>query len=395
MAGLARVITDGYAAGAPLLKQAVTAFRTGDLSPAEALRWLWLATHAAHDVWDDESWEVLCTRHIRLAREVGALAVLPLALSARIGLHLFAGELNMAAALVGEVAAITDATGSRLPPYGALALAAWQGREADAAELLDGIIDDVYSRGEGMGLTLVQHSKAVLYNGIGRHEEALVAAEDGAANPHELAFSTWSLIELIEAAARSGQVERAIDALDRLTQTTRNSGTDWALGIECRSRALVSEGDTADCFYQEAIVRLARTQVRAELARAHLLYGEWLRRADRQLDARSHLHTAHGMFTTMGVEGFAERTRRELLIIGGTPVRKHSVDPRAALTAQESQIARLARDGLSNPDIGAQLFISARTVEWHLRKVFTKLGIKSRRQLYTTLPVSGQATTRP
>ena len=360
------------------------------MPPGEAVRWLWLATHAAHDLWDDESWEVLCTRHVRLARQVGALGILPLALSARVGLHVFAGELAVAASLVEEIAAVGDATGSRLPPYAALALAAWQGRESDAVKLADAAVNDARSRGEGMGLTLVQHSKAVLYNGIGRYEQALVAAEHGAANPHELAFSTWSLVELVEAAARSAQIERAADALEQLAQTTRPSGTDWALGIECRSRALLSEGDTAERLYREAVDRLGRTRVRVELARAHLVYGEWLRRANRRFDARNHLQAAHDMFTAMGAEGFAERTRRELLATGAT-VRKRGVDAGNELTAQEFQIARLARDGLSNPEIGAELFISARTVEWHLRKVFGKLDISSRRQLRTALPASGTA----
>ncbi|MGX7677516.1 helix-turn-helix transcriptional regulator [Jatrophihabitans sp. DSM 45814] len=378
--GLTLVITDGYAAGAPLLKRAVNAFRTGKLPTDEAIRWLWFATHAAHDLWDDESWELLCTRHVRLARQAGALAVLPLALSARIGLHLFAGELASASSLVEEVAAVTDATGSLLPPYGAIALAAWQGDESTASRLIETAIDEVASRGEGMGLTLIQHAKALLCNALGQFQEALVAAEEGAAYASELAFYNWSLVELVEAASRSGQPARAAHALQQLVQTTGPSGTDWALGSEARSRALLSTGDTAEGFYREAIHYLSRTRVRTELARAHLVYGEWLRRESRRTDAREQLRTAHQMFTAMGTNAFAARAARELRATGEI-ARKRSVETTADLTAQESQIALCARDGMSNPEIGAHLFLSPRTVEWHLTNVFAKLGIASRREL--------------
>ena len=308
--GLACVITDGYAEGAPLLKQAVHVFRDADLPIREAVRWLWFATHCAHDLWDDESWDVLSSRLVLLARQAGALTVLPIALSARMGLHIFAGELDVVESLVEEVAAVTEVTGSRLPPYGEVALAAWRGREAAATALIETVIGDVTSRGEGMGLTIVQYSTAVLFNGLGRYQEAMDAAEQGAAYPQELAFATWSLVELIEAAVRSGQVVPAADALDRLTSSTRASGTDWALGIEARSRALLEKGDGAEGLYREAIDRLGRTRIRVELARAHLLYGEWLRRENRRLDAREQLRTAHEMLNAMGVEAFAERARR-------------------------------------------------------------------------------------
>jgi DNA-binding CsgD family transcriptional regulator/tetratricopeptide (TPR) repeat protein len=388
--GLATVIADGYPAGAPRLRRAVEAFRTEDLPAPEALRWLWLATHAAHDLWDDEGWEELCARHLRLARQAGALHVLPIALSSRIGLHLFAGELALAASLVDEVAAVARGTGSRLPPYGAAALAAWRGREAEATELIEPILDEVTSRGEGMGLTLLQHARAVLYNGLGRYQEAMIAAEQGAAHPQELAFSVWSLVQLVEAAVRTGQDDRAVQALKALTRTTRPSGTQWALGIEARSRALVTRGDTADRSYREAIDRLGHTGLRMELARARLLYGEWLRRERRRVDAREQLRAAHGAFTAMGAEAFAERARRELLATGET-VRTRRMETADELTAQEAQIARLAVAGRTNPEIGAELFLSARTVEWHLRKVFTKLGVTSRKQLRSALPERVQA----
>jgi len=378
--GFAVVITEGYAAGARALKEAVAAFRSEDLPALDAVRWLWHATHAAHDLWDDEGWELLCSRHIELARQIGALSLLPLALSARIGLHLFAGELASVSALVDEIALVDDVIGNQLPPYGALALAAWQGREREASELIRIISADLQPRGEGMGLTLVEHAAAVLYNGLGRYHEACEAAQRGAAHPQELGFANWCLVQLVEAAARSGQNDLARDALQRLAETTAPSGTDWARGIEARSRALLSDGEEAEPSYREAINRLGRTRVRSELARAHLLYGEWLRRDGRRIDAREQLRSAHEMFTDMGMNAFAERAARELLATGER-ARRNVVESRDDLTSQEAQIARLARDGLSNPEIGAQLFLSPRTVEWHLSHVFDKLGVRSRRHL--------------
>jgi DNA-binding CsgD family transcriptional regulator len=382
--GLSVVITDGYAEGAPRLREAVSAFRAADMPLPEAIRWLWLATHAAHDVWDDEGWEELCDRHVALARQAGALAVLPIALSARIGLHLFAGELATAASLVEEVTAVTTATGSGIPPYGALALAAYRGHDAEATAQIRAAYAEATARGDGMGLTLLEHSEAVLYNGLGRYEEACAAAQRGVANPHELAFSLWSLPQLVEAATRSGQPALAEDAMQRLAQTTSASGTDWALGVEARSRALVSDDGDAEPWYRDAIEHLGRTRVASELARAHLLYGEWLRRQARRTDAREHLRTAHQMFGDMGMEAFAERARRELARTGETvrQRREHSHD---GLTPQELQIAQLAREGLSNPEIGARLFLSPRTVEYHLHKVFGKLSIGSRNQLAEAL----------
>ena len=379
--GLARTIVEGHEAGAPLLRRAVEAFR-GDVAAPEAIRWLWLATHAAHDLWDDAGWEELCTRHIALAREAGALSVLPIALSARVGLHLFAGELGAAASLIDEAESVTRATGSGLPPYGALALAAYQGRQAEAERLIAAVRAEVGPRGDGMGLTLVEHAAAVLYNGLGRWDEAREAAERGAANPQELAFSTWSLPQLVEAAVRSDRQELAADALERLATVARACDTDWALGVEARSRALVTGGELD---FREAIERLGRTRVRGELARAHLLYGEWLRGAERREEARAQLRTASELFEEMGMEAFADRARRER-VATGERVRVRTAEASGALTPQEAQIARLARDGLSNPEIGARLFLSPRTVEWHLKKVFTKLGISSRRALREVLP---------
>jgi DNA-binding CsgD family transcriptional regulator/tetratricopeptide (TPR) repeat protein len=386
--GLALLVTEGYAAGAPALRRALLAFRGQDISAEEGLSWLWLAERTAMATWDDETWHILAGRHVKLARDAGALSELPLAVRSRILLHTHAGELEQGAALVAEAQAVADATGSQLAPYGATGIAAWRGREAEAAELIAANMDSVTSRGEGRGVTS-QYSAALLYNGLGRYDQALAAAEL-ACEYDDIGVLGWELTELVEAAVRSGQPARASGALQRLSQTTRASGTDWALGTEARSRALLSEGRTAESGYREAIERLGRTRMRPAVARAHLLYGEWLRRENRRRDARAELRTAHGLFTTMGIEAFAERARRELLAAGDT-VRKPAVETVSELTAQEAYIARLAVDGGTNAEIGAQLFLSTRTVEWHLGKVYTKLGVGSRRELPRAMASLGQA----
>jgi DNA-binding CsgD family transcriptional regulator len=378
--GLALLITEGYAAGVPMLKRALSAFRGDDIPREEGIRWLALACRIAMDLWDDESWEVLATRQVQLARDAGALAVLFIALRGRIGLHLHAGELAAAASLVEEVQAVAEATGSHFAPYDALALAVWRGREADAAALIEAGVKEVVARGEGMALAIIRWASAVLYNGLGRYEEALAAAQQASAHPQELLFSTWGLVELIEAAARSGKPEPAAVALRRLSDKTRASGTDWALGIEARSRALLSGDETAERLYREAVERLARTRVHVELARAHLLYGEWLRRERRRLDAREQLRSAHELFSQFGMEAFAERARVELEATG-EHARKRTPETRDDLTPQEAQISRRAAEGATNQDIAAQLFISPSTVDYHLRKAFRKLGVKSRHQL--------------
>jgi DNA-binding CsgD family transcriptional regulator/tetratricopeptide (TPR) repeat protein len=386
--GLALLVTEGYAAGTPALRRALLAFRSQDISAEEGLSWLWLAERAAMAVWDDETWHILASRHVKLARDAGALSELPLAVRSRILLHTHAGELAEGSALIAEAQAVADATGSQLGPYGALGVAAWRGHEAEAAELIQATMDGVTSRGEGRGVTS-QYAAALLYNGLGHYDEALAAAEL-VCEYDDVGVLGWSLTELVEAAVRSSQPARASEALQRLTETTRASGTDWALGAEARSRALLSEGETAESRYREAIERLGRTRMRPALARAHLLYGEWLRGENRRRDARAELRTAHGLFTTMGIEAFAERARRELLATGDT-VRKRTVETASELTAQETYIARLAADGRTNVQIGAQLFLSTRTVEWHLGKVYTKLGVGSRRELRRALASLGQA----
>jgi DNA-binding CsgD family transcriptional regulator/tetratricopeptide (TPR) repeat protein len=381
--GLAMLYTQGYAAALPLLRQALAAADTGT-SADEEPHWLWLACVAASHVWDDERWELLSRRYITLVRQIGALAELPLALDRRARPLLFAGELTAAAALLDETRTVEEATGNPPWPYGALSLAAFRGHEADAATLIGSIMGDVTRRGEGYGITAAEWANAVLSNGLGRPADALAAAERATEYHGDMGFSKWALVELVEAAVHGGMTETAAGAYRRLTAMTGLAGTDWALGLAARSRALLSDGDEAEGSYREAIDRLGRTLLRVELARAHLLYGEWLRREQRRTDARVQLRTAHEMLDAMGLAAFAERARRELAATGET-VRQRTVDAVPALTAQEAYIARLARDGRTNPEIGAQLFLSVRTVEWHLRKVFTKLGIGSRRELPAVL----------
>ena len=381
--GLTALFTRGYTAAQPLLRQAVAAAE--ESTPAdEEPHWLWLACVMASHVWDDERWELLSRRYIQLVRQLGALSELPLALDRRIRPFLFAGELTAAAALLDETRTVEDATGNPPWHYGALSLAAFRGNQATAAALISSIMRDVTQRGEGYGIACAEWANAVLSNGLGLPRDAVVAAERAAEYHGDLGFYRWALVELVEAAVHSGMTETAADAYRRLTETTSPAGTDWALGLAARSRALLSNGAQAEDGYREAISRLDRPQIRVELARAHLLYGEWLRRENRRADARSQLRTAYEMLDAMGLAAFAERARRELAATGET-VRARTVGTVTALTAQEAYIARLARDGRTNAEIGAQLFLSVRTVEWHLRKIFIKLGIGSRRELGTAL----------
>jgi DNA-binding CsgD family transcriptional regulator len=384
--GLAMWITEGCAAGAPLVKRALREFRSGDIPTGDALRLLALASRIAGEgPWDHETWRALVSRHVRLSREAGALSLLPVALTALVQVHLFAGELAAAAAVGEELRSVAETTRTELAPYAALGLAAWQGQEAETLALIRATREEVVPRGEGLGLSATHWAAAVLYNGLGQYEDALAAAEPASRPPEAMGYAHWTLVELVEAAARAGEQEAAADALDALARTTRPSGTDWALGIEARSRAILSDGREAERGYREAIERLDRGGIRAELARAHLLFGEWLRRERRRLEAREQLRIAHEMLSTMGAEAFAARAERELLATGER-ARKRANYTRDELTAHEAQVARLARDGLSNPEIGSRLFISPRTVEYHLHKVFGKLGIASRQQLRQVLP---------
>jgi len=383
--GLALLITEGHAAGAPLVKRALNAFRSQEVPVEKALRWLPLACRMSRDAWDDDTWYELSARLIDLARQAGALGVLPGALLEGAAVRLAVGEPLMAASLTREAESVARATGSPVGPYGPLLLAAWAGRETEATHLITAATPEMTARGEGQWLTTAAWATALLYNGLGRYDQALAAAERGSEYPPEMGLATWSMVELIEAAVRAGAPERAAGALRRLSETASTAATDWALGMEARSRALLSDGEPAEQLYLEAVHRLGRTRIRAELARAHLLYGEFLRRQNRRRDAREQLRTAYEMMTVMGAEGFAERARRELLATGET-VRKRTVSTAGELTPQEAEIARLAGYGHTNPEISTKLFLSPRTVEWHLRKVFAKLGISSRRELRRALP---------
>jgi DNA-binding CsgD family transcriptional regulator len=388
--GLAVQFTAGYAAGAPILKEALRAFRQETVLPPQEARWLWFASWVALHLWDDEGWTVLSTRHLELVREAGALTALPFVLANRSSVYAHAGELAMAASVEEELRAATEATGIAPVPYGALSIAAVRGHEAELSELIQTSVSEAEARGEGLALTVTEMLSGTLYLGLGRYDAALAAVRQ-AERYHEIGPAIWTLTELIEAAARSGETRLAGHALELLAETTQSSGTDWALGIEARCRALLSDGDAAERFYREAIDRLSGARLRLEFARAHLLYGEWLRRERRRVDAREHLRTALEMFTGFGAEAFAARAERELLATGER-VRARTVETRDELTAQEAQVAWLARDGLSNAEVGARLFISQHTVAYHLRKIFNKLGITSRSELGLVLPASSNAT---
>jgi DNA-binding CsgD family transcriptional regulator len=386
--GLIAHYNEGYAVGVPMLHEALAVFGDG-MSAEEELHWLWLASIAAAIfVWDYDSWEALSVRQLQLARDTGALSELHLALTSRAHVLLFAGELAAAASLTEEIQAVQEATGSGLAPYAALDVAALRGEEAEALVLIDATMQDVTRRGEGEGITFAEWANAVLNNGLGNYDKAAAAALRACSFAADLGSLVWVIPELAEAASRTGMTEAAAWACDRLEEMASAGGTDWGLGIRARSRALISEGETAERQYRESIARLGRTRLRIDLARAHLLYGEWLRRERRRLDAREQLRAAHDMLEAMGLAAFAERARRELRATGAT-ARKRTLPARhEELTAQEAQIARLARDRLSNPEIGSRLFISAHTVQYHLRKVFSKLGITSRSQLDRVLPNS-------
>jgi ATP/maltotriose-dependent transcriptional regulator MalT len=383
--GLALLVTRGYPAGAPVLRQAVSAFRGTDLSTEEGLRWLWLACRAALIVWDYDSWDVLSGRQVALARDAGALIALHIALSTRAGVHLFAGELTESASMVAQAESVIEATGSSIAPYGAVPLAVFRGQEAQATQLIQTATDDAERRGEGRALSYIGWAASVLWNSLGRYEQALATAQRASEDSPAVEFASWALVELVEAAVRSGVPERAAGAVQRLSGIARACGTDWALGAEARSRALVSDGAAAESLYREAIGRFGRTRLRVDLARAHLVYGEWLRRERRRRDARDQLGRADEIFDSVGAAAFAERARIELRAAGGH-ARQQTTETPETLTAQEALIARLAGEGASNPEIAAQLFISPATVAYHLRKVFTKLGISSRSQLGAALP---------
>ncbi len=379
--GLAARYVKGYSAGAPLLKQALEEFLSARPSDEIDLRWLWFACTTAFDLWEDDTGDLLTSRFVKAAQDSGMLAPLPMALTQRIFMQVFTGDLSAAGGMLQEFDAVLEGTGLSAPPYAAQFLAVWRGDAARASALITATTAEATARGEGIGLIAAGWMQAVLCNSLGGYDQALTAALEATEPSQEMGVVTWcSLVELITAAAHTGQPDTACDALARLTPMAQASGSGWALGLHARCQAMVSSADSAEGHYGAAIDHLAPTRIRGELARTHLYYGEWLRRHNRRNDARDQLRAAHDMFTTMGMDAFATLAASELAATGET-VRLH-VDPSLAkLTAQEAQIVRLARDELSNAEIATRLFISPRTVEWHLSKIFTKLGISSRRQL--------------
>ena len=388
--GLAVLVSEGRARAAPLLRQAARVFAEGEITVEEGLRWGWLATTAAAIVWEEEYWHATVARQLQSVREAGLLVHLPLWVQTMAIMTAWRGDFAAAVSLIAEEEAIAAATGSGFARYSAVFLAGFRGAEAEAWPLIEAVSTDSRAAGQGLGVQWSQWVSAILYNGLGRYEQALAEAQQAAEQAPELYISMWALADLIEAASRTGQSGLAADALGQLAEATGTGQSDWGLGIYARCRALLSDGQDAEGCYREAVGRLSRTRLRPELARAHLLYGEWLRREDRQADARAQLRTAHEMFAAIGMQAFAERARRELLA-AGEHVRMRTADTHGQLTPQEAQIARLARSGLSNPQIAAQLFLSPRTVEYHLAKVFTKLEISSRRELERALPDGASA----
>ena len=378
--GLALLITEGRAAAAPALRRASSAFAAAEIPAENSFRWTALPPIPSYVLWDDESWYAINARQLGLAREAGALARLPMGLITGAVIDAWSGEFAKAAEATAEADAIVEATGTRLAPYAAMLLVALQGREADGFTLLESAIKDATAVGQGFAVQWGEFVRAILFNGLGRYGEALVAAQRASDDTPELFISSWALAELIEAASRNGAPGHAASALERLTLDTAVAGTDWGLGIAARSRALLTDGGVAESLYREAIERLGRTRLAPELARAHLLYGEWLRRERRRMHAREELRTAHELFSDLGTEAFAERARLELQATGER-ARQRTVDTLDQLTPQETQIARLAAEGHTNREIAARLFISASTVEYHLRKAFRKLDVESRTQL--------------
>jgi DNA-binding CsgD family transcriptional regulator len=381
--GLTAYLTGERVTGAATLRRALSCLGPG-MTAAEELRWLPPARAVALYLWDDAAWDTLSSRSASLARDTGALGELPLALDSLACLHLLRGELAAAESLTAEARAVAEATGSRPSPTGALGVAAMRGHRDHALTMIDAVARDAALRAEGLGAAAAKWAAALLHNGLGQYGTALSASMEAVRYAGTAPLAGWAAAELCEAAARSGQPELAAEAMRGLSRSASAAGTDWALGIQARSLALLSDGAAAEDRYQAAIGHLSRSRARVDLARAHLLYGEWLRRENRRLDAREQLRQAHETLDAIGADAFAERARRELLATSET-ARKRTAATDRDLTAQEMQIAARARDGLTNPQIGAELFLSPRTVEWHLRKVFTKLGITSRRELWQAL----------
>ena len=378
--GLALLVTDGPLVGIPVLQQAVIAFLSEQVGTEERLRWSWLAGRAASFMWDYDSWDVLTARQVQVARDAGALTLLPITLSARASLHVFAGELGLAESVLEQADAVADLIDKRSLSYSSLGVAALRGRESIAHELIEAATKEFTARGDGLGVNIALWATAVLNNGLSRYNDAVVAAEQVLDDEYEVMFTPLACVELIEAANRIGKESAATAALERLGESTSASGKNWALAIEARCRALLSHDDAAETLYREAIERLTPTALRLDQARTRLLYGEWLRRERRAKEAREQLRAAHRLFTELGLDGFAERARGELRA-SGEHARKRVVETLTDLTPREAQISQLVAEGATNREIAEQLFLSPTTVEYHLRKVFAKLGVKSRTQL--------------
>jgi DNA-binding CsgD family transcriptional regulator len=390
--GFAWLVTGDYASGTSTLQDAVGTFKDLAAGTDEAIRWSWLAGRAAAMIWDYDSWDVLTALQVRAAREAGALSVLPVTLSIRASVHLFAGELSVVASLIEQAEALADAIDNRAVRNAAVAAAAFQGREHEALEVIEANAKDFVARGEGMGLTMTLWAKAVLFNGLGRYEDAFAAAEEALADPDDLCFSPLAAVELIEAGSRTGRQDAAAVAYERLAKSTAPTGTPWAGAIEARSRALLSDRTGAEALFRDAIDLLTQTPLRVDLARTHLLYGEWLRRERRHVQAREQLRLAQILFSDFGMEGFAERARLELRA-SGQRARGRKYESGNELTTQEAEISRLVGEGATNHEIATQLFISQSTVEYHLHNVFRKLGVTSRTQLARRVLQMGPATT--
>jgi DNA-binding CsgD family transcriptional regulator len=380
--GLATRYRDGYPAGAPMLKQALAALLGEKAAGDMDLRRLWFACTISLDLWEDDACEALTYRFVDVAQRSGTLTPLPLALTLRIVMRAFTGDLATASSLLEEFEAVREGTGLNEPPYAAQLVAVWRGHEDEASALIESTTKEATERGEGVGLIAAGWMRALLFNSLGRYDDALRAAQEAVAPVQEMGVLTGcSLVELVTAASHLRQRDLASEAVARLRAMTQASGTNWALGVQAGCEALVSRPDTAEAHYRESIDRLQRTRIRGELARTHLHYGEWLRRHNRRGDAREELRVAHTMFAAMGMEAFAARAARELGATGETVRKRSDASSSHQLTPQETQIVKLVRGGLSNAEIGERLFISPRTVEWHLSKIFTKLGVSSRRRL--------------
>jgi DNA-binding CsgD family transcriptional regulator/tetratricopeptide (TPR) repeat protein len=385
---LAVKLTDGYVSAVPLMRAVLEELCDTDTPDGEVLPWLWLGSVIAADLWDDAAWEKVAARQVTATRAAGMLAELPHALDSRATVHLLVGELSLAASMYDEATAVLESIGGDPARVGPMTVAAFRGQGPQARELIRAMVDKAMIQGQGAALTVTHWSHAVLCNGLAEYGEARSAALLASERQEEFGVTRLALVELVEAAVRSGSLPDAVAGLEQLRKPCQTSGTEWALGLEARSRALLAEGPDAEALFQEAIERLARTKVAVDLARTHLLYGEWLNRNGGSARARTHLSLAHTMLTDFGVDGFAERARLELGATG-TVVPRSAPRPASSLTSREQQVAGLAAEGLTNIEIGARLFLSTHTVDWHLRKVFTKLGISRRREIANALRREG------